>query len=275
MTDVPRNAPPSFLVVNADDGGLHAHTDAAILSAARNGLLTSVSIVANGPTVESFVPRAIDAGLGIGLHFNLSQGAPLATGLDSLTDESGVFLCSRDLTCEPCAWRRFEPEEVASEARAQWLRLVDLGAEADHLDGHNHVHLLPTVREGLRRALGGERLYVRVPSETECPDDCLPLPLAHGELLEAESSRRPAAWRCTDRFVGLLFSHKPQDDGIQHLLQTRPGVTEWMTHPGSRPGSPFTSSDLRDQEARFLCQEEARRVIESRGYRLVRFGDVP
>jgi len=67
-----------WLVVNADDAGFAEPTDAAILRCARAGIVRSATVAANGPTADAFVRQALDAGLDLGLHVNLTGGRPLA-----------------------------------------------------------------------------------------------------------------------------------------------------------------------------------------------------
>ena len=51
------------LVVNADDAGVDAARDAAILDAFDRGIVTSASVVANGRAVEGVAPgKAVRAG---------------------------------------------------------------------------------------------------------------------------------------------------------------------------------------------------------------------
>jgi len=266
--------PAPRLVVNGDDGGLHPATDQALLEAGQSGILTSLSVVVQGDHAPKLVAGARAAGLGIGLHFNLSQGRPLARDLPSLTTPQGLFLGPKRILWQESIWSHFQPEEVAREALAQWQRLEELGATPDHLDGHNHVHLLPPVMAGLRLALR-ERvpLFLRLPEEPECPPELLPA-LPAGRLRATEIRRQlPPSWRAADRFAGFLFTHQPTRAGIAHLFPPRPGLTEWMVHPGSRPGSPFTEDGRREQETRALCDPKLRGELLGAGYTLARFAD--
>src|SRR5262249_34645691 len=67
------------VVVNADDFGLCAAVNRAIGRAHEEGVLTSASLLANGPTFDEAVAIArARPSLGVGVHLNLLRGRPLA-----------------------------------------------------------------------------------------------------------------------------------------------------------------------------------------------------
>ncbi len=266
-------SPPAWLVVNADDGGLAATSDAAILAAAAEGVVTSASVVAGGPTAAAFVARARDLGLGLGLHFNLTEGRPLAPRCPTLTD-GGSFPGPKGRVWVAAARSELDPEDIAREARAQWQWFEDRGVTPDHLDSHNHVHAFPCVLAGLARALGHRSLFLRAPEEPECPGELLPgLP---PEALDRQGIAQaiPPTWRLTDRFAGFAFSRKPNLRAVGHLATAAPGITEWMVHPGRRPGSPFSEAEDRDRETSTLTDPNTRETLRAWGYRLTRFAEV-
>ncbi len=67
------------LIVNADDLGWTEGVNRGIVEAHRKGLVTSTSLLANG---QAFAAAAeisrSNPELGIGVHLNLSDGAPTA-----------------------------------------------------------------------------------------------------------------------------------------------------------------------------------------------------
>src|SRR5215468_1191072 len=82
------------LIVNADDLGWTAGVNRGIAEAHRNGIVTSTSLLANGCAFSDGVKAAAELpGLGIGVHLNLTDGAPSAppSQVPSLLDENGRF----------------------------------------------------------------------------------------------------------------------------------------------------------------------------------------
>ncbi len=286
------------LVVTADDAGMDGARDAAILRAFDRGILRAASCVANGPTLDAFLAEAASRpGLSLGLHLNLTEGAPLADGRAfTLTEKRGRFLGDkREL------WRRavageVDALEVERETTAQWRRLRAAGVEPDHVNGHHHVHVLPHVSEGVVRALValGRPAFVRVPREQAPPagfppveEPALPLGTAlltgprvsllragHGGLvaLSVHAERLRAALggslRATDGFFGVAWSTAPSRELLLHGLASRPaGVVEAMVHPGrfaSRTAG-FSSDPRRDQELEVLVDPATRAAVEATG----------
>lgn len=249
------------LVVNADDAGLHEATDRAILRCFREGVVRSASVVANGPTTERFVERALALGLDLGLHLNLTEGRALGGPLPRLTDAAGRF----GGTAGKRAVLRELVEgsaDVGAELRAQWDRLVALGVAPTHVDGHNHVHVTGAVAPFLRGL--GRTVYVRSPVEPDgrgprwFPFDCARLP----------------GVRTTASFVGHALAPAPSLEAVRACLAGCVGPVEWMAHPGRRPGSAFTDCDARDREEELLCSEELRRLVRSLGYRIASFAEL-
>lgn len=111
------NSGQRFVIVNADDLGLSAEIDRGIFEAHDYGIVTSASLLVDGPGAEAAVEQAqrrAELGLGIHVAFEL-QGK-------SLID-------IRDLV------------GVQRELDRQLLAFVRLaGRRPDHIDSHHHVH---------------------------------------------------------------------------------------------------------------------------------------
>src|SRR2546425_1200137 len=159
------------LVVNADDFGFSAGVNRGILEAHAAGVVSSVSVLVNTPgwpDARDWL-RAVGGTLGVGLHLNLTTGAPLTTAPSLTSPRTGRFhslaaLVARALT------GRLDPAHVAAECAAQLARLREAGVRVTHIDSHRHVHVLPgvwgVVIETARRG-GGP--VVRVPLEPLSP----------------------------------------------------------------------------------------------------------
>lgn len=294
------------LVVVGDDAGVDAARDAAILAAADAGVLRAASVVANGPTAEAFVAAArTRPALGLGLHVNLTSGAPLAQARAfTLLGPDGRFPGDAAEVGRRAVDGRVSREEVEAEVVAQWRRLVALGVTPDHVDGHHHVHLLPSVADGVLAALRflGATVHVRVPAEEMPPEGVPPvdrpvMPLGTAMLSRLRMAQVRAGHagvatvgyhadrlrlaiapplRRTDGFVGLAWSVAPRLDAARAALAAAPGpVVEWMTHPGRMPSrpSPFSDDPRRDLERDVLTAPATRAALEADGWRLASFAD--
>ena len=138
-----------LLIVNADDYGLTRGVSRGILRALREGVVTSASVLAVAPGFEEAARELRDApsGLGVGVHLAaVGEDPPLlpVSRIRSLVGEDGRF---------PLGWRAFllrasrvRPAELEAELAAQIERVRGAGLALDHLDSHQHLHLLPKVR---------------------------------------------------------------------------------------------------------------------------------
>ena len=129
-----------------DDLGLHGGVQAAALMLAERGRLGAVSCMVGAPgwaevrgALAVFAPEQVD----VGLHLDLTE-APLRPALrHALTD-----LIVRAFA------RRLPAAGLRDEIEAQLDAFEDArGAPPAHVDGHQHVHQLPQVREALLAAL--------------------------------------------------------------------------------------------------------------------------
>jgi predicted glycoside hydrolase/deacetylase ChbG (UPF0249 family) len=256
------------VVVVADDAGLAASSDDAIVRCVRAGIVRNVSLFANGDTAAELAGRAMVLGACVGLHVNLTQGVALAGPSPTLTDGAGRFLGKQEV------WRRavagaLDPAAVRREVRAQWERVGEFGVRPTHVDGHNHVHVLAAVRDALRECAAG--LWFRAPRDGDPPPADLPgLP---GEL-GRWSSAPDGPWRFADAFSGFRFSREPTAEVLLASLEGGAHVTELMVHPGARPGSPFTSSPLRERECGVLCDPALAGTIARLGLRVASFAEL-
>jgi predicted glycoside hydrolase/deacetylase ChbG (UPF0249 family) len=199
------------LIVNADDFGLTPGVSAGILAAHRHGIVTSTTMLVNRDVPADLVKRAQDAGLGIGLHVNLTLGHPLTRGA-SLQDAGGAFV--RDARR---AAARAKAGEVEAEIGAQIERFLTLAKRAPtHLDTHHHVGLHVPVREAVLGA--ARKLGVPVRSQDGA----------------ARSRARGVGLRTPDHFFGESGpdAYWSLARTLRHLRALPSGVSEFMTHPG-------------------------------------------
>ena len=295
------------LVVTADDAGLDAARDAAILAAFDHGIVRAASCVANGPTIEAFLAEAARRpGLSLGLHVNLTEGTPLAAGRAfTLTEKRGLFLGDKREVWRRAVAGEVDSREVERETTAQWRRLRTLGVTPDHVNGHHHVHVLPHVSTGVVWALEaiGRPVFVRVPREAAPPagfppvgEPDMPLGTAllsgprlsllraghaglvslavHAERLRAGLGRR---LRAPDGFFGVAWCTAPSLDLVLHGLSSRPdGIVEAMVHPG-RMATHTTGPSAdprRDLELAVLTDPATRAAVEATGTVLAGYAEL-
>ena len=271
-TDIPA------LIINADDFGLSEGINRGIIECFRAGSVSSTSVMVGMPAFTDAVRLSRDApGLGIGLHFTLTIGQPL-TRAPSLVDRStGDFLRVPALVRRALAGR-LRTREVEDECAAQIAAARGAKLRLTHLDGHHHIHLLPGVRDAVRRVVSAERIpAVRRPSERVFGVVAwwrrLPERVLIGALARYVD---PGAWRAAtaEHFVGsmLLGARNFQSLLLRVLDSLLPGTTELMVHPGYVPG-PLPGNDRyttqREVELRALTSVDVLARLHSGAIRRV------
>lgn len=138
-------APRNVLGVCADDVGLVAGGAETVVDLAGAGRLSAASCVSSAPgwpAAAALLARARPP-LQLGLHFNLSEGAPLSPQLRAHWPR----LPGLGRLLALAAMRRLPIAAVGAEFRAQTEAFADsLGRRPAFVDGHQHVHALPGVR---------------------------------------------------------------------------------------------------------------------------------
>jgi len=287
------------LIVNADDLGWTQGVNRGILEAFHKGIVTSTSLLANGEAFAEGVELTRSApNLGVGVHLNLSDGAPLATRdeVKSLLDERGMFKGGPESLLVRLARRGLALEEVEVEWEAQIQAVQKAGIEPTHLDGHKHVHMLPGLFEialklAKRHGIGS----IRVSLETST----LRAALASGssqktsvvvkqgmqarglKLLarDAREMAEKAGIATADYFCGIAQTGEFTKEGVLRLLKALPeGTTELMCHPGyadeKLKKSATRLQQSRQKELDILTDTELRKNVATEGIRLIDYGFV-
>jgi chitin disaccharide deacetylase len=279
------------LIVNADDLGVDKARNAGIFEAIAAGSVTSCSLLSNGPALEDAIDNIRDCKLNnisFGVHLNLSEGRPLSSGLRQLTDQDGKFLgkASAQRLLTRCANPELE-EEIRREFTVQILRLRNADILIDHLDGHQHIHVLPAVvRITAEVVIENEIPWVRIPEEPPCRGSS---GLISSSLEDearffcrhAQSARllfSASGIYGTDHFRGLsLKGHLPALEWMEFLESIPHGLTELMVHPGhaadpadSTPFSGFSTLE-RERELDALIDGRFRAALQKAGVELAPF----
>lgn len=137
----------------ADDFGLNAAVDEGILDLVRLGRLTAVSCMAAGEAVARDIPRLLAAAsaaprpVQIGLHLTLTEYTALGP-ISGLAPE--CRLPGLGAVMVRAYARRLEVPAIRAEIDRQMVCLSALmGRVPDFVDGHQHVHLLPGIRDAV------------------------------------------------------------------------------------------------------------------------------
>jgi hopanoid biosynthesis associated protein HpnK len=136
------------VIFTADDFGLDEAVNEAVERSHRDGVLTSASLMVTAPAAADAIARAKRLpGLAVGLHLVLVQGVPALAQEDAapLVGRNGAFL---DSPAQAGLHYFFNPSArraLGAEIRAQFEAFRRTGLALDHVDGHTHLHIHPTI----------------------------------------------------------------------------------------------------------------------------------
>jgi len=135
-----------LIVTNVDDLGLHPAVRRAVDSLAEMGVVTSSTLLANGPDLsESVLLQDKHNGLGLGAHLNLLRGNPISNPdhIPSLVDDDGLLFGSYTSLLLRYITGRIRLSEVEMEWSAQIEYLLDHKVRLTHFDSEKHIHAWP------------------------------------------------------------------------------------------------------------------------------------
>ncbi len=287
------------LIINADDLGYSRGINDAVARCARQGVLSSATLMACGGAFEHAVEMLRDLPhLGIGVHLTLTELPPVLPSccLPGLAGVSGRLPDTFRGLWLGMATRRGVRDLLLREMSAQMEKVLCAGIWPTHVDTHKHLHVFPVlldaVLEVARRYGVG---WIRNPFD-DAPVGEIARAVQYQDRrtywLQAVAARAVrvfrrhfrhrvarAGLRTPDRFYGVGLTGVWSRNALAVLLPHLPvGVSEIMFHPGD------CDAGLRDGRTRLLRQREWERdllmsdtfrdLISSHGLHVVRFGEV-
>jgi len=268
------------LIVNADDFGRSSSINEAVIRAHREGILTTASLMTNEPAFNDAVALAREnPRLGVGLHLALLCGhsALAPAQIPGLVNDRSEFTDSPASAGFRYFFRHGLIEQLRVEIHRQFEKFRATGLILDHVNGHLHLHLHPTVFRILMEdaaSLGIQRMRLTF------DPFWLNARLASGlwfyrvfhcivyHLLSARArpSLNKHGIRHTIRVFGLLQNARVDESFVSRLLpELPPGDSELYSHP---------SLDEFKNEFDALVSPRVREQIEKLGIKLIRYQDL-
>jgi hopanoid biosynthesis associated protein HpnK len=282
------------LIVNADDFGLTAGVNRAIVEGNRQGIVTSATLMANAQASAAAIDLArSQPGLKTGCHVVLIDGVPLSANLPSLTNGSARFRSSLKEFAIAAVRKKLAAEEIEREVEAQVRKLQSSGITLTHVDSHKHTHMFPHVLRPLLRAartcgiravrnpfepmrswpgsmvLGTPGLWLRSAGVT-----------AFGMFAaEFRSAIKEQGMVSADGTVGIAVTGLLDQHKLLRILEALPeGTWELVCHPGysdadlQSAGTRLTQS--REIELAALTSEATKEALARRKIELISYADL-
>jgi predicted glycoside hydrolase/deacetylase ChbG (UPF0249 family) len=262
------------LIVHADDFGLCEAISLGILKACIDGIVTSTSIVANGDYFQPGLGQLKESGLDTGVHLTFTGGERPVTGpINGLVDEQGRFLESFHNVLPRIILGRYDKAALRRELTGQITLVLDHGISISHLDSHQHLHLLPAVREmvvELARQFGIH--WIRLPKARGrglwSPGVNILSRGLKNRLIQNDL-------RYSDHNFGFRESGHMVEERLFALLnQLGSGITELMVHPGYDASNTYSWGFEWESELAALTSAKIKEYISKQAILLTNFKEL-
>ena len=247
------------IILCADDFGLNSGVSRGILKLVQLDRLSAVSCMVNMTDFNQSAEAlsAIKKKIQIGLHFNLTEGYLLSErdrpcfSLNELLIKSHLGLIN--------------PSLIAKEFNAQLDHFIFMmGRMPDFIDGHQHVHQFPKIRQVIlslyEERLRAHEVYIR----STYPAVTLPQFNLKGNILAVTGGKKLQA-----ELKKLTISHNPFFSGVydfsdnsdyrflfRQWLALLPADALIMCHPGEQSTDSDPIAHTREAELNYFLSDE-------------------
>ena len=267
-----------YLIVTADDFGLADEVNRAVEIAHVEGVLTGASLMVGAPAAAGAVETARRLPrLAVGLHLALVDALPVlpASAAPDLVDAHGRLRTDMGRVWAAMSLSPRVRRQVLAEIRAQFEAFRATGLNLDHVTGHRHFHLHPSVTSAIlghaaefgvravRAPLEPRAILARIEGGITRPAALMVGPWARLQRLRFER----VGLATPDQVFGLAWSGAMTQARLAGLVAHLPdGVSEIYTHPATASGFAGSAPGYRyREELAALTSPDLRRQIEAAG----------
>jgi predicted glycoside hydrolase/deacetylase ChbG (UPF0249 family) len=293
------------LIVNADDFGLTAGVNRAIIETHTSGVVSSATLMANGAAFDNAVTAARSApNLSVGCHVVLADGTPVSPpdAVDTLlairSAEPDKFYSSLSAFAARAMFGGFDRDQLVAEVTAQIRKIQSTGLQVTHLDTHKHAHIFPEILGALLRA-------ARICGVRAIRNPFVPVKAMHARqfkgkrelwkrygqvrMLHTFSGQflqriKRAGLLTPDGVVGVIETGSLESSGegsgysslLRQTLASLPeGTWELVCHPGYNDANLRAARtrllDSREEERRLLTSAELQQFLEDQKIRVISY----
>jgi hopanoid biosynthesis associated protein HpnK len=277
-----------ILILTADDFGASPRVNAAIVQAHQEGVLACASLIVTGAAAAEAVELARACPrLRVGLHLVVVDGrSTLAPDrVPGIVDRAGRFPSSPFAAGLRYGLRRGVGRQLAEEIRAQFDWFAATGLVLDHVNGHHHLHMHPSiwplvVAEAERHGAAGVRVTrddLRLTSRWQRRG--LGARAVHAAVLAGLARRchlklKGRHLRCVSRVYGVLQGGGVTEAYLLWLVKALPRAdTEIIFHPGVESAAAREVGP--DRETLALTSPAVRAAIVAQGFQVGGYTDLP
>jgi len=235
-----------YLIINADDFGLHETVNLGIIHGFTTGFITSTTMMASGKAFEHAVTLASsNPQLGIGVHLTLvgEKSVCEPDKVKSLLDIEGCLAPAYPQFLLRYLLGQIRLSDIRRELTAQVQKVVDSGIHITHLDSHQHMHIVPgiiNITIDIAKEFGIKA--VRIPAEPYLflggyPYSTMRVIARAGLTCLAKfAGRKIRKYELVmpQHFFGMLAGGNMREEFLLNIIDALPdGISEIMMHPGT------------------------------------------
>lgn len=263
-----------FLIVNADDFGLSEEISKGIITAHEKGIVTSTSVVTNGKYFLQGIQLVKDRELDVGVHLSFVGGErPLTGPISGLVDENGLFFKGFKDVIPRVLTNRYDRRALRNELFEQTALLRDAGIRLSHIDSHQHLHILPGIREiVVEIAKNFSIRWIRLPRPGYASFFGLGMNILSIMLGHKLKNNR---LNYVDHFEGFERSGSLNEKALAGIItDLKEGATELIVHPGYDASGDYDWKYGWEEELKALCSGNIKSLVKEKEIRLKRFSEL-
>ncbi|MBS0359022.1 MAG: ChbG/HpnK family deacetylase [Proteobacteria bacterium] len=228
------------IILCADDYGQSLPVSQAIIDLLKQKRLSATSCMTTGAQWISHARmlQIFADEVDTGLHFNLTEGTPLS---EAYLRKYGKTFMSLPKLIILASIRLLDKNTIEKELEAQLEQfVVGMGREPDFIDGHQHIHQFPIIREALitvyERRYKNKKPYIRSTDQKVKPQKHFFKQLII-QLLGARALKRKLVQKNiphNNSFEGIypFSAHPPYSKNFRGFLERVEEGGIIMCHPG-------------------------------------------
>jgi len=282
MKKIPLIKNQKYLIINADDYGLHEDINRGIISSVENGLVNSISISACGKALNNGISEIKNLkNIDLGVHITFVEELPSSPigDIKSILGFNDRLLPNYKILFQKYLLGKINIEELYIEGKNQIERIINYGIKPTHIDSHQHIHMFPSIWKILVRLAEEYSIsFIR----------CSKFDKLYGnrntmEILMAKTLNMFAKINSINGSgdatkidtIGLAYAGKVNEHNLIKILSKVPfGISELVVHPGYNTNSLKEFYDWNfdwSNEVKALQSKNIKNFISSNSIKLINF----
>ncbi|MHA1940180.1 MAG: carbohydrate deacetylase [Candidatus Hodarchaeales archaeon] len=282
-----------YLIINADDFGLLPEVNQGIIECFRAGSITSATLMVNTKGTADAVNLAREyPALGVGFHFNLTQGRPVEDPqkIPSLVNQNGSFYSRYEFE-KRAILGKINRFDIEKEFENQIEKINEFELNITHIDSHHHIHLFPSIfkivsdyaiKNGMPLRVPWVAFdFIRAPMKFKAVKSLVRKLLLKALILQDSANGLTELVR-PDKFL-CIYDYIPTPSQIQAkhyielLASATSGITEVMVHPAhltTTLRNMFSDSHIKEQELEALRSFSLIKTAEHSRFRVISYREI-